>query len=394
MTAAVATPTTKTTRLWETLADELDIAPSLYEKAAARHKSVGEWLCRPESTLARFKPNVRPQGSFRYGTVIKPLFEGTSYDLDQVILLEGLRTQELSQADLKERFGRELADYARKHTMQAPNAKHRCWRLPYRDEVEFHLDSLPSVPANEEFVLNLRRAGVDEHWAARGVAITDDRHAYYRIVGGEWLTSNPRGFAKWFEARAALGRPERLHYGARASVEDVPAYEWKTPLQRAIQILKRHRDVMFRSTPDLAPISMIITNLAASAYQAEQDLGSALIGIVERMESFVRAVPPHVPNPTHPAEDYADKWRKQPILEQNFRIWMQQVRVDVRRFAQAPLDPDLVEKRFAIRLSEDQQQRLARRAGNSSATKIEAPAIITSSARRIDSAPRPWQSRR
>ena len=40
-----------------------------------------------------------------------------------------------------------------------------------------------------------------------------------------------------------------------ASVEDVPPYEWKTPLQRSIQILKRHRDVMFRDEPRRAPRS-------------------------------------------------------------------------------------------------------------------------------------------
>jgi hypothetical protein len=394
MTAAIPTPISAPTRLWETLADELDIAPSLYEKAADRHKSLGEWLCRPESTLARFQPNVRPQGSFRYGTVIKPLFEGTSYDLDQVVVLEGLRTNDWSQAELKDRFGVELAAYARKYGMQAPESKHRCWRLPYRDEVEFHLDSLPSVPASEEFVLSLRRAGVEDAWAARAVAITDDRRSNYRIVAGEWLTSNPRGFAKWFEARAALGRREQLQYGTRASVEDIPAYEWKTPLQRAIQLLKRHRDVMFRRTPDLAPISMIITNLAASAYQGERDLQSALTGIVARMESFVRDLPPRVPNPTHPAEDYADKWRLRPILEPNFRTWIQQARTDVHHFSKASLDPDLVDKRFAIPLTEDQQRRLGRRAGDSSATTIAAPAIITSSAPRIDSAPRPWGSRR
>ena len=31
----------------------------------------------------------------------------------------------------------------------------------------------------------------------------------------------------------------------QAQVEDVPEYKVKTPLQQAIQILKRHRDIMF-----------------------------------------------------------------------------------------------------------------------------------------------------
>lgn len=389
MTAAGHLTTNAPTNLWEALADELDISPSLYQKAAARHISLGEWLCRPDSSLAKFQPNVRPQGSFRYGTVIKPLFEGTAYDLDQVVVLEKMRRHELSQADLKDLFGAELAGYARKYGMQPPEPKHRCWRMPYRDEVEFHLDSLPCVPAGDDAVHGLRLLGVESVWAIPAVAIADDRHPQYRYVGSDWLTSNPRGFARWFEAQAARGRTRALSTGARASVEDVPAYEWRTPLQRVIQILKRHRDVMFRNTPDLAPISMIITNLAASAYLGEQDVASALIGIVDRMESFVRPLAPRVPNPTHPEEDYADRWRRQPMQEHNFGLWMQQVRVDVKHFSESALNPDLVERRFAICLTEEQQRRLAPRAS----AAVAPPAILASVASRIESAPRPWQSR-
>ncbi|HEY0971316.1 MAG TPA: nucleotidyltransferase [Gemmatimonadales bacterium] len=385
------TPQDSPTPLLSALVDDLDIAPSLYEKAAARHTSVGNWLCRPGSTLARFRPNVRPQGSFRFGTVIKPLVEDTSYDLDQVVVLEGLRTHDVSQAELKAGFGAELAAYARAYGMQVPEEKHRCWCLNYRDEVPFHLDSLPSVPATEAEVYSLRSMGVEERWAMPAVAITDDRHPLYHLRGGSWLTSNPRGFARWFEVRAALGRQRAATRGAQASVEGVPPYQWRTPLQRAIQLLKRHRDVMFRDHPKLAPISMIITNLAACAYQGEHDLGQALTGIVERMGRYVRETPPRVPNPTHPAEDYADKWGKKPELEGSFRRWMEQVHADVRNLSQARLSPDLIERRFAVRLTEAQQRKLARHLPS----PVAAPAIVTStSAARIETAPPPWGAAR
>jgi hypothetical protein len=393
MTTSIQPATNPATLLWELVADELDIAPSLYQKAAARHTSLGEWLCRPESSLAQFRPSVRPQGSFRFGTVIKPLFAGAAYDLDQVVVLETLQTSQLSQADLKNRFGIELAGYAHAHGMQSPEPKHRCWRLHYQDELEFHLDSLPGVPAAGETVISLRRAGVAEEWARRAIAITDDRHPQYQLIGALWLTSNPSGFARWFEAQAALGRrPPSQGLNARASVEDVPAYEWRTPLQRAVQILKRHRDVMFQRSPDLAPISMIITNLAASAYAGEQDVAGALIGIVEHMGSYVRPAPPRVPNPTHPQEDYADKWRLRPELEQNFWTWLQQARVDIDQLSGAPLDFSRVARGFAIQLTQEQQQRVARSATNHGVGGLGAPAVITSqSAPRIETAPRPWR---
>jgi hypothetical protein len=243
------------------------------------------------------------------------------------------------------------------------------------------------VPASAEAVWDLRRQGVTDEWAPRAVAITDDRHPQYDAVAGAWLTSNPRGFARWFEAQAALGRPREHDRVAVASVEDVPAYEWRTPLQRAVQLLKRHRDVHFRQRPELAPISMIITNLAARAYQGELDLGEALVGIVDRMELFVNPVAPRIPNPTHPAEDYADKWRIRPDLqlERNFRLWMAQVRADVRNIAQEPANLDQLEKRFDIALSGEQRLGLTAAAGT-------AAARATATVPRVHTGPRPWRA--
>ena len=61
------------TRLLAAVVGHLDIPKSYYEKAAARHRALGEWLHRPESKLAAYDPDVWPQGSFRFGTVNKPL---------------------------------------------------------------------------------------------------------------------------------------------------------------------------------------------------------------------------------------------------------------------------------------------------------------------------------
>ena len=76
---------------------------------------------------------------------------------------------------------------------------------------------------------------------------------------------------------------------------------------------------MFADNPELAPISMILTNLAGHAYNGEADVNLAARGILSRMLDFVHAERPRVPNPTHPAEDYADKWSKDARFELNFR---------------------------------------------------------------------------
>lgn len=363
------------------MSDELDIAPALYQRAADRHVSLRDWLRRAESSVAQFRPDVRPQGSFRYGTVVKPIVEGTTYDLDQVVLFEGLSTGQVSQAELKALLGAELQSYAEVHRMLPPETKHRCWRLNYRDEVAFHLDSLPSVPAGTAMYDELRLAGVYEPWALRAIAITDDRHPTYHQRGSNWYTSNPRGFARWFEAQAARGRDAGAGMRLQQGAEDIPPYRWRTPLQRSIQILKRHRDVMFRDQPELAPISMIITNLAAHAYAGEANTADALRGIAERMGDFVRQNWPKVPNPTHPREDYADKWRRQPVLEQNFRWWHEQVRATVRLLDQSA-ESRHVERSFALTLTDEHWRRLGTRR-----VPIKSAAVI---APRTHDAPRPW----
>ena len=93
--------------------------------------------------------------------------------------------------------------------MLAPlEEKNRCWRLRYADQEKFHLDSLPSLAEEEGVIISLRVRNVPEELARRAIAITDKRHPAYAKVTTAWLTSNPRGFARWLEARMGpRGRP-------------------------------------------------------------------------------------------------------------------------------------------------------------------------------------------
>ena len=152
--------TATTTALLETIVEHLDIPRSYYEKAVARHKSLGEWLCRPDSSLATFKPHISAQGSFGYGTVVRPLVSTDEYDLDNVATLT-MPKRAMTQRQLKELYGAEIKAYATSNSMLAPvEEKNRCWCLPYADEVSFHLDTLPCIPEDARVVLALTSHGV------------------------------------------------------------------------------------------------------------------------------------------------------------------------------------------------------------------------------------------
>src|SRR4051812_7290410 len=194
-------------RLFDIIVAYLDVPRSYYERAAARHRSLGEWLHRDGSKVARFDPDVRPQGSFRFGTVIRPLRKDQEYDLDNVCVLRKLGKTVLTQRQLKKLYGAEIKAYAEARQMEKAVTEHnRCWRLQYSDEVAFHLDTLPCVPEDPAVIRRLVAAGVPADLAGRAVAITDKRHRYYEQITPLWPSSNPRGFARWFEQRAALGR--------------------------------------------------------------------------------------------------------------------------------------------------------------------------------------------
>lgn len=382
-------------KILELIVDSVDIPRSYYEKASARHKSLGEWLCRRESKVAVFDPHVSLQGSFRFGTVNRPLLPTDRFDLDNVTTLKIEKTA-MTQKQIKELYGGEVKAYAAAYNMLEPvEEKDRCWRLKYTDQVEFHLDTLPCLPEEEAVIQAIIARGVPAPLASLSVAITDRLHPQYDQLTRFLLSSNPGGFAGWFEdkARPAAVPTMRRLVESRlyASVDAVPPYEWKTTLQRSIQLLKRHRDVMFRRDPSEAPISMIITNLATHSYGGEEDLWSAIGGIVDRMGEYVRPNAPRVPNPADPAEDYADKWARKPSLEANFWRWHTQVKADLERLARAieqgRID-EQVQDLFDVRLGRDALVAFV-------ASATAAPAIITRPAPvvSIPSAPRPWHDR-
>ena len=110
----------------------------------------------------------------------------------------------------------------------------------------------------------------------------------------------------------------------------------KTPLQRAVQILKRHRDIHFQDNPDNKPISIIITTLATIAYGNETELYSALVNIVDKLTDYeasklIKYIDGQwrIPNPVNPTENFADRWNdKGSQKSQAFFDWLRALKGD------------------------------------------------------------------
>ncbi|MCH8478925.1 MAG: nucleotidyltransferase [Wenzhouxiangella sp.] len=323
----------------EALAKALEIPISRYEQAEKSYKSLGGWLHRDESSVKNYEPDVFVQGSFRLGTVIKPQSEKEEYDVDCACALATLKKSDLSQFALKELLGEEIKLYRKSKGMQKEvHEGRRCWRLEYADGAQFHMDIVPSIPNSNDQRLLLESHNLDAKFSDTAIAITDNEAPQYYVITHDWPRSNPRGYAQWFKFRmgdAFIRRRERILNEMRsecvfASVEDIPTYRVRTPLQSAIMILKRHRDTMFSDDPTDKPISIIISTLAAHAYSGEETIGYALISILSRMEGAIEhdGTKYIIRNPTDALENFADKWEYHPERAEAFFAWLEQARED------------------------------------------------------------------
>jgi len=379
----------------------LELPDSAYGKARKRYEDLGDWFDRDESAVSGNNPHIFPQGSFRLGTAIRPLDESEEYDLDLACKLrEGISKDSHTQETLKKLIGIELEAYRKARGIKSElEPKHRCWRLEYQDDLSFHMDIVPCMPADENrrkaILESIRKTGLDEFVAGSAsqttISITDDRHEGYKQICDDWNISNPEGYAKWFEYRMNPKQTRILL--EKAQVDDVPLFKKKTPLQRVIQILKRHRDNWSKDNPDSKPISIIITTLAARAYNGETDIVAALGNVLEKMGGLVNQTRPRVPNPVDPEEDFADRWYRQDCLhlrlEEHFNAWLLQARTDFQHITSTTDTEFLcehIEEKFSLRVNESE---LKKQLGIS----VASVNIITPKTHTIDrqDSARPWE---
>ena len=291
------------------LGEELDIPDHVYEDAVLKYQRVGEWLDEEGSALRPYKPEIFPQGSMLLGTTVRPVDDEGEHDIDLVCHLT-IDKQSITQKDLKDRVGDRLKedDEIRKILEES----RRCWRLNYPRQ--FHMDVLPAIPNREQ--------------PPTGILLTDsDLHL--------WQKSNPKAYAEWFYQRmqVMLVRLKEELFKAESvykSIEEVPEWRIHTPLQRAVQILKRHRDIYFADNREHCPVSIILTTLAAKAYNNQDNIVDAIVGIVRDMPKHIefRDGKWWVENPVEPEENFADKWNEKPERRNAFLKWLVQVQVD------------------------------------------------------------------
>ncbi|WP_145950060.1 nucleotidyltransferase [Paenibacillus sp. Y412MC10] len=276
---------------------KLQISKTQRELAEDRYHAVANWLAGDESLSDGNDLQIYSQGSLRIGTTVKPLHR-QEYDLDLVCEInKDWRVED--PVKLLNRIEKRL----REHKTYAPmiERKNRCIRLNYANE--FHMDILPAHPADNTSDTCLK---------------VPDRKAEW------WKDSNPKGYAEWIESRSH----QYTEYVVKAGIEPLPddeSVERKSPLKRAVQLIKRHRDVYFEKSPDDAPISIVLTTLAGTVYSGQTSVSETISAVLKGILNLLprdgsRIV---VLNPTNPAEDLSERWIGQPELFKAFVKFVQ-----------------------------------------------------------------------
>jgi hypothetical protein len=253
------------------IALNLELTPTQYKDALSKYQAVGNWLSAKDSSLYSWGPELFPQGSLRLLTTVKPR-DHEEYDLD-IVCQFAISPRLHSPSEVYSRLQQRLAEHEYYKTIMEP--KNRCLRLNYAKQ--FHMDILPACPDPD-------RGGT--------CLLVPDR--------------NPKGFAAWFEGRMMVRVTEK-------AIEPLPLplpAPNKTPLQRAVQLIKRQRDQSFQGS-DLAPASIVLTTLAGEAYQGAAFTPFAVQTYLDHATTLADAsgaAPFRVLNPSNSGELLSEKW--------------------------------------------------------------------------------------
>ena len=282
------------------IVNSLSPSENQYNLAISKYEAVAKYLAEDSGVLGDVNPKLYPQGSFAIGTPNQPTTQ-TEFDFDFVC------EADLNPFDLLSLIKNRLEENGLYDG--DVELKNRCVRLYYKND--FYLDILPAQPDSQ---------------SSSGNLLIPDRKSR-RLV-----SSNPKEYVRWFtescHKQATNERPTKVF--AEFAPQFLTAKQ-KSILQRSTQLIKRHRDIFFKDSYDLAPASIILTTLAGTLYQNQQSTLEALSYILEEVQKMITTSPKllRVENPSNSDEILTEKWAENPKSYGAFKEWVDSFSLDL-----------------------------------------------------------------
>lgn len=267
---------------------KLQLNKTRREKIETSYNALCNFIDNNNGYFSEFnQKDFYPQGSYKIQTTVKPKGKD-EFDLDFILEInetwKNKNPMELLQ-ELYKLFNE--SDLYRDKV----ELKNRCVRINYSND--FHIDILPSFSAK----LNRDDTNIK----------VPDRELK------DWTDSNPQGYAKWFNEKSNLVDKILLEKKFIASVEKLPEekpYEFLNPLNRAVQLIKRYRDMYYKDKKIKGVRSIIITTLCAKYYNGEISEYIAINNIINEIKKEVIKSNKvlEVYNPVNSNEKFSEKW--------------------------------------------------------------------------------------
>jgi hypothetical protein len=287
------------------VARRIQLSPSKHAEAEKHHQGLCSWVGRPGSPLEGKVIACYPGGSFATGTAIASRVRKDQHDVDVTIELDipPFSNPSTILGQLFEAINGEPG--SRYHGQVTLNS--RCVTVTYQDGVRVDLMPISRLVGEPD------KAGHLFHWRpATG-------ESYHKPV-------NPWGFAEHFNRETALDPVFAAMFESRAlamdsllaKVETDPLPE-HVPLSEkaarvvALQLIKRNRDVRYRSRDGRKPPSVVLAALALEVEPAggglTQEVISIATHIVERLQEETRWNRIlSVSNPAFSPDIFTDRW--------------------------------------------------------------------------------------
>lgn len=276
------------------IAQELQLNNTRLERMESAYHSVAEVLKKDDDFFDELEIEIYAQGSKRIGTTVKPIND-EDFDLDTVLHIYDLYYNHSPEQVYNALIKALEKDAFYESIMEK---KTRCVRLNYKSD--FHMDILPACMPDS---IDKEKIKIPEK-ALRN-----------------WSSGNPKGFANWFlNVANSVDAPLLRMYSkvlleAKVETETLPEeLYFKTPLQRAVQLIKRNRDIYFKNK-NYQVSSIVITTLVAKLYNGEDSIFDAIDNVTQKIiDSYTDSIKKghsfKVLNPVNPEEDFTDTWTK------------------------------------------------------------------------------------
>lgn len=270
------------------ICEKLQLNSTRKERVETSYNALCNFISNSEYFGKFEKLDFYAQGSYSIQTTVKPK-GGNEFDLDFILEIYGDWKEENPLKLLKELHRIFIESDLYKDKVEV---KTRCIRINYADD--FHIDILPSFP--------------ERLWTVDTKLKVPDKEIK------DWTDSNPKGYAKWFNDKCNTEIELSVFEQKSASIEPLPEaapYAYTKVLRRAVQLIKRYRDIYYENKESNGVKSIIITTLAGYFYSGESDEYDCINSILDKIIKTIKdnnGQAFSIYNPTNEKEKLSEKW--------------------------------------------------------------------------------------